>query len=651
MTRKLIQIILKFVPFCFSFSLSLSSLFTQHFDSWFAKLNETDREKMTHKKRLRNVIEKAMTLHLDKSVEWFCTQCSQTNGRMFRGNKLVEPDEHCVCCGHNMRLRTPTGPAHVLDADTLLSALGTDRSDASSTLPSVVENVDPHIVRAWDELLESFKENSDDNQCHGTDSEYVESCPEIRKLQFIMELYSCFVDGKKAKDSGHTAEDIKYQIENISDVLNGLTDLGVPKAIEIFKHVSTVHFEPALFEYFEEANGKCDGRKCKMYRRNRTRNRTRNRNREMLDDDMKEEESALDDQDRVVISFLDKWHSFLFHANNRERQQTMEDMKRQMIRERLRASEESKRIDPNPDDLDADNPNLEALLGVNSENDPFGSEFNKFVSNSCLHSSAHATSGTSPGSQGLADILELDEKDEEYFEYGFGQEIKYHEHDAHYKSLKEEITQNPIHSISETAWNDTLAKAMYYVDCPKIQEEYTSNRHDIKYGVEMEGQPISVMNVVAILLYCNYDALQAEFSRTFRGLSNGDEEFELVVTRHCENFYWFGRSLFIAINFHGKHMDSKAVVWHGLSQKMVFKTFGTLYFDSPTSTTTAVSVAQGFSGSDGKGVILKLKSKYKGDFGAVMLDVGPFSDFTDGMWSVMICLCSGSTRISKGFTA
>ena len=85
------------------------------------------------------------------------------------------------------------------------------------------------------------------------------------------------------------------------------------------------------------------------------------------------------------------------------------------------------------------------------------------------------------------------------------------------------------------------------------------------------------------------------------------------------------RALCEAINFFGKRMTKDSVVWHGLSQKMVFSEFAP-YFDCPTSTTTKKNIAMVFAGN-GSGLILKLKSKFK-DKCAFMLDVSVFSNFT-----------------------
>ena len=131
--------------------------------------------------------------------------------------------------------------------------------------------------------------------------------------------------------------------------------------------------------------------------------------------------------------------------------------------------------------------------------------------------------------------------------------------------------------------------------------------------------------MIAITFYTNFDILQNEFSKTFRRLSPLDSESD-IIDRHCSNFYWLGRALFVAINFYGERMSKDDVVWHGLSSKMLFGDFAA-YFDCPTSTTTQRNVAQTFSGN-GSGIILKLKSKHTVNC-AYMLNVSLFSDFTD----------------------
>ena len=88
-----------------------------------------------------------------------------------------------------------------------------------------------------------------------------------------------------------------------------------------------------------------------------------------------------------------------------------------------------------------------------------------------------------------------------------------------------------------------------------------------------------------------------------------DDTEDVIVERHCHNYYWLGRALYVAIHFYGERMKPSTVVWHVISSKMLFENFATLYFDTPTSASTSQQIAQEFSGRDG--IILRLKSKYE----------------------------------------
>merc|ERR1712087_404824 len=117
--------------------------------------------------------------------------------------------------------------------------------------------------------------------------------------------------------------------------------------------------------------------------------------------------------------------------------------------------------------------------------------------------------------------------------------------------MKDELLQNTIHTIDEKSWEETLAKAQLSLQMEVVQELYTANDHHngSKYGVE-KGQLIGIDNVVAIMLYTNFDDLQRKFSQTFRAINQDDTDMT-ITERHCKSFYWFGRSLFVAITYYG----------------------------------------------------------------------------------------------------
>ena len=89
------------------------------------------------------------------------------------------------------------------------------------------------------------------------------------------------------------------------------------------------------------------------------------------------------------------------------------------------------------------------------------------------------------------------------------------------------------------------------------------------------------------------------------------------------------RNLYVAINFYGSRMDPNVTVWHGLSEKMVFKGFSA-YFDCPTSTTTEKIVAAATVAGDGRGMGVGLTSRQK-ESPYIALDVTPFSRFPGGL--------------------
>ena len=89
------------------------------------------------------------------------------------------------------------------------------------------------------------------------------------------------------------------------------------------------------------------------------------------------------------------------------------------------------------------------------------------------------------------------------------------------------------------------------------------------------------------------------------------------------------RNLYVAINFYGSRMDPNVTVWHGLSEKMVFKGFSA-YFDCPTSTTTEKIVASATFAGGGMGIVLGLKLRDT-ESPCIALDVTRFSRFPSGL--------------------
>eukprot|EP01083_Nonionella_stella_P055892 147383_1 len=663
---------------------------TDAFTAWFARLSPANRDIITRNYRHRKLVERTeqQQQNMTDCKEWRCKHCTLMNRAIHIKGRSRMPKSICMCCGStndqkNVLLRTKTlmanywhsrvsskhnrlhspledaGLAHS-NMDSMDESLSTQYTDdeneheivAPTPPPSKEVHLDPNIVTLWEALNDEIEDNTEDNQCEGVNSEYVDSCPKLQKLQFVMRCYNYYLNKKCECDKANP----QYKIASMAELVNHLQDLSLQKLLDIYQHVSTVHFVPEMFDYFEESLGKCGGGKeCKPLSRNngrrgvkaidndalnsntkRGRNRERDRTNIQVKEDEKEEEKyepfrplrrtptvcknidyvgengkKVDAEERITLSYLDKWHSFLFHPNVKQKQNVVEQ----------------KQDEEEEDAGDI----VSQTLGSNS---------NKFVTDASKHGIlSKLMSGKLNLLKGMNgksydDVDEVAEHGHDpaendgytYYEYNLGEHIPYHTHANRFVCMKQELIGNDVHTVTEKVWDDTLAKALLFLEMESVRANYEANDHgqQKEYGVKC-GELIGVDNVVAILFYCNFDELQNEFSKTFRKKEEYDTEQD-IIDRHCKNFYWFGRALFVAINFYGQRMQKNQVVWHGLSSRMLFERFAA-HFDSPTSTTTQKNVAQTFSGN-GHGIILKLKSKHNVKC-AWMLDVSLFSDYTD----------------------
>eukprot|EP01083_Nonionella_stella_P124604 376388_1 len=144
---------------------------------------------------------------------------------------------------------------------------------------------------------------------------------------------------------------------------------------------------------------------------------------------------------------------------------------------------------------------------------------------------------------------------------------------AKYSSLKEELTQNKLMTISITRFTIEEHKSLLYF----------GTQHGQSLHLKLE-------HILAIMIYCNHDPLQAEFSRTYR-------EPDL----HNE-FYHFGRHLKRCVHEHGTRIRNGRVrsFYHGITQKMFFPRYiNHVQIFSPLSTTSSYAVAVHFTNNEG----------------------------------------------------
>eukprot|EP01084_Bolivina_argentea_P272997 464946_1 len=153
----------------------------------------------------------------------------------------------------------------------------------------------------------------------------------------------------------------------------------------------------------------------------------------------------------------------------------------------------------------------------------------------------------------------------------------------YYSSFKEELTQNKIFAMSINQFDHENRKAHVYFKSQFCQQHYTG---------------ICKKQILALLIYCNYDALQNEFSKTYR--DNIDDH---------EHFYYLGKFLKSSVHNFGGKIDENIILFHGINEILTFpqligqKANGVI-IKSPLSTSSELSVALNFT-SQNKGLILK----------------------------------------------
>eukprot|EP01084_Bolivina_argentea_P268724 456531_1 len=148
-----------------------------------------------------------------------------------------------------------------------------------------------------------------------------------------------------------------------------------------------------------------------------------------------------------------------------------------------------------------------------------------------------------------------------------------------YRSFKDELVTNNIITISMYQFNIECMKAKIH------WQSYFRKCHYPKLNMEC---------ILALSLYCNFDHLQYEFSKTYRQSLNNHT-----------NFYHWGKFLKEAVHKHGTSIKDGNIkrFYHGISQRLIPTAIvGQLgkgiSIYCPLSTTSSFSVATSFTTSN-----------------------------------------------------
>eukprot|EP01084_Bolivina_argentea_P273135 465192_1 len=202
-----------------------------------------------------------------------------------------------------------------------------------------------------------------------------------------------------------------------------------------------------------------------------------------------------------------------------------------------------------------------------------------------------------------------------------------------YHTFKEEMTSNKLVCINSVSWSGLFAKADNYsktiIAKSRVCQRVDSDRY---YGIK-HNESISIQHIAAILVYCNFDKLQAAFSETFRipeekypnidywlskfvDIKNFRNKFKetvgsWLVLRQVKNkhshYYWLARLLRECVECFGLKWTSEQHtninLYRGLSTQLSFSTVNA-YIKGPFSCTLDYDVAVNFSA--GNGMILDI---------------------------------------------
>eukprot|EP01084_Bolivina_argentea_P141518 248672_1 len=185
--------------------------------------------------------------------------------------------------------------------------------------------------------------------------------------------------------------------------------------------------------------------------------------------------------------------------------------------------------------------------------------------------------------------------------YDNGQFMRYESLEPMYESLAEECIMNTAYNITASTFNKLLSKANRIHNKINLIARISSK----KYGIS-QYEPIRIQHIMAIIMYIDETQYSQALSKSYL-LNNVDKE--LIIQFHANNFYFFGRYLFEAIEFFGEKFDenSNYKLYQGSMKTFKFNAFG-YSINFARSTTPSMDVALHF----GAGSVFELIPKYKG---------------------------------------
>eukprot|EP01083_Nonionella_stella_P030425 83403_1 len=194
-----------------------------------------------------------------------------------------------------------------------------------------------------------------------------------------------------------------------------------------------------------------------------------------------------------------------------------------------------------------------------------------------------------------------------------------------YDSIKEELTSNTIFPISISEYQNAYMKTTYLLkNSDHIKSLCRTSEFGGGWGIAERLVPnspknIGIDHVLSIVLYTDYDTLSREFSATWRK-NRKNETLQEIATRHREFWFW-GKTLVDTVHLYGTNINSifrnilrrssrssPVKFYHGMP-RLYFAAMAA-HFNSPTSTTSRLEVAQLFARDNGIVVELQPENEH-----------------------------------------
>eukprot|EP01084_Bolivina_argentea_P170121 294799_1 len=178
-----------------------------------------------------------------------------------------------------------------------------------------------------------------------------------------------------------------------------------------------------------------------------------------------------------------------------------------------------------------------------------------------------------------------------------------------YNTFKTEILNYGFINIQQY-YDDVILKASKYFATTSVKNIIAKRDQDLHYDI-IEGTPLSMPNLISLILYCNFSDLSTHFSSTFRK-SRLTEPLSSIKARNS-NYWWLSKTLRETVEFFGDSNDDdeceEGPYFCGMSSVMVVPEF-CARLCSPTSTSKQLQVATNFCGRNG--IILQFNNNADG---------------------------------------